>query len=169
MTEQQFFEILPREIREGCREAIQRGFDSYATKYSHVADVHHPRSVASVIHDHICDEVKREVCNESFVFRELRQRNLFLFENILIITFKRFDEQLQSKNYPTETAEKFAAQEEIEGIPANLPRIEMGYIPDAAGSSVNGIFAVYKTGKKIDWNVNLNESDDFRQKDIKFA
>lgn len=122
-----------------------------------------------MIHDHICDEVKREVCNETFIFREFRQRNLFVFNNALVISFKRFDEQLQSRNYPTATAEKFAGQEEIEGIPANLPRIEMGYIPDAAGSAVNGIFAVYKAGKKIDWSVDLNESDDFRQKDIKFA
>lgn len=171
VTEQQFFELVPESIRRGCRDATQKGFDTYAEKYSNVADAHQPRSVASVIHDHICEIVKRDVCDESFVFRFIKQRNMFIYRDSVIITFKKFDEELKSQNYPTATAEKFAAQEEVEGIPANLPRVEIGYVSDPAGTTVNGIFAVYRVSrnKKIDWNINLNESDDFRQRDINIA
>jgi len=66
--------------------------------------------------------------------------------------------------YPTTAARKFSQQAELEGIP--VPRIEFGYVPDPLGASLNGVYAVYKLGKKIDWFIDLNQGDAPSQADI---
>ena len=123
----------------------------------------------NLIHDHIVDCVQRNVCDDDLKYRYLNQRNLFVYKDSVILFIKKLDANLQSQNYPTPAALNFSSQEELEGIPVSLPRVEMGYVADAVGSSVNGIFAVYKTGKKVDWSIDLNDDYEPRQQDIKFG
>ncbi len=171
MTQYEFFDLLPDSLIEGLSDTVQYGFDFYIKSYQSFADEHSGRSVASLIHDHICEQVKRELCNNDLIYRIFRQRNLFIYKDQLILTFKKFDEKLESKNYPTITSEKFTSQEDLDGIDSTLPRIEIGYVTDAAGSAINGIFAVYRTNlngqKQIDWSANLADPHEYRQQDIK--
>lgn len=170
MTQQEFFAILPDSLIEGLRAAVQHGFDHYTASYQSVADEHSSRSVASLIHDHICEQAKRELCGNDLTYKIYQQRNIFIFRDLLILTFKKFDEKLDSRNYPTVTSEKFTSQEDLEGIDSTLPRVEVGYVTDPAGAGINGIFAVYRTKvnghKQIDWSANLSDPDEYRQQDI---
>lgn len=169
MTEEQFLAILPAHILEGCRNSTQLGFSEYAKSYHHRADKHSARTVANLIHDEIVENVKEEVCDKHFRFYPYAHRNIFCYKDELIIIFKKFDEALQSSNYPTESAMKFSLQEPLQGIPPVLPRIEIGYVTDAAGATITGIFAVKRNGKKIDWSIDLNQNDGPRQRDFKIA
>ncbi|NJM37906.1 MAG: hypothetical protein HC845_08655 [Akkermansiaceae bacterium] len=45
MTEQEFLTFVPADVLLVCREAIQNGFEDYASNYSHVADAHSSRTV----------------------------------------------------------------------------------------------------------------------------
>ncbi|NJM37905.1 MAG: hypothetical protein HC845_08650 [Akkermansiaceae bacterium] len=115
------------------------------------------------------DRVKKQACDTELVFCHSGQRNLFIFKDAVIVVFKKLDENLKSQNYPTPAAQRFNEQKEIEGIPASLPRIELGYVTDVAGASLNGIYAVRRLGHIIDWSINLSDADEPRQRDIKFA
>lgn len=169
MTEQEFLNVAPSSILEACKNAIQLGFGDFAANYKHVADVHSPRTVATIMHDHIVHRVKRDVCNESLRFLSASHRNLFILEDTVVLVFKKFNEALQSSNYPTLTALSFNLQEDLPGLPSSLPRIEMGYVPDSVGASIIGIYAVMRNGAQLHWSIDLNESHDPRQRDIKFA
>ncbi len=169
MTEAQFLSSCPVEILLNCRDAVQRGFSDYAARYSHVADIHDNRTVASIIHCHIVEAAKSIACGPDLVFRYLAQRNLFILKNSVIIVFKKLDENLRSQNYPTRSATNFNAQEELEGIPANLPRIEVGYVPDSVGASIAGIYVVCRQGNQIDWSIDLHDDIEPRQRDLKIA
>lgn len=169
MTEQEFLNFTPSTILEGCKNAIQGGFEDFATHYRHVADVTSPRSVASIIHDHIVYRVKRDVCDDRLRFLPSLHRNLFIFEDQVVLAFKKFNEALQSSNYPTPTALSFNLQEDLPGLPSSLPRVEMGYVPDSVGATITGIYAVMRNGAGLNWSIDLNKGHDPRQRDIKFA
>lgn len=169
MTEQEFLNFAPSSILEGCKNAIQRGFDDFATLYKHVADVPCPRTVANIIHDHIVHRVKRDVCDDRLRFLSSVQRNLFILDEQVVLVFKKFNEALQSSNYPTPTALSFNLQEDLPGLPSSLPRVEMGYVPDSVGATITGIYAVMRNGAGLHWSIDLSEDHDPRQRDIKFA
>jgi hypothetical protein len=169
MTEAQFLSLCPTETLHNCRDAVQRGFSGYAAKYSHVADVHDNRTVATIIHCHIVDEAKSTVCGADVEFQFLGQRNLFILRGSVIIVFKKLDENLQSQNYQTRAARSFNAQEDLKGIPSTLPRVEVGYVPDSVGSSIAGIYVVCRNGNQIDWSIDLNDDIELRQRDLKLG
>lgn len=169
MTEQEFLNFAPTDILDGCKNAIQGGFDDFVNLYKHVADVPSARTVANIIHDHIVHRVKRDVCNDRLKFSSSVQRNLFILDDYVVLAFKKFNEALQSSNYPTPTARSFNLQEDLPGLPSRLPRVEMGYVPDAVGATITGIYAVMRNGNGLHWSINLHEGHDPRQRDIKFA
>ena len=74
-----------------------------------------------------------------------------------------------SSNYPTPTAVNFNLQSEIIGIPARLPRIQIGYMVDQAGATLKGIYAIERQGAKVLWALNMEETDDSAQQDLKYA
>jgi hypothetical protein len=169
MTEQEFLNVAPSSILEDCKNAIKLGFGDFAAEYNHVADVLCSRTVANIIHDQIVHRVKRDVCNENLVYLPSAHRNLFILDDKAVLVFKKFNEALQSSNYPTNTALSFNLQVDLPGIPSSLPRIEMGYVPDSVGASIIGIYAVMRNGAELHWSIDLNENHDPRQRDIKFA
>lgn len=160
---------MPSEILDDLYSSIHQGFHEYATDYSKNADKHETRTVRMIINDHIADAVKQEFVESRLIHQRVKGRNLFIYDDKVILNFKKFDENLLSSNFPTKSAKAYNNQEELEGIPANLPRVELGYIPDPAGASILGIFAVKRMGKKIDWNVDLSDHDEPKQRDLKIV
>ncbi|WAC20912.1 hypothetical protein OVA24_05890 [Luteolibacter sp. SL250] len=168
-TEEQFLSAVPSEVLLKLRTATEGGFGDYARSYSMVADAHNSRVVANIINCHMVDRLKKDGCDEDLVFCAANHRDLFVYQNKVIFIFKKLDEKLKSRNYPTQASRRFNAQEPLRGIPAALPRVEIGYVPDPAGAAINGIFAVYRSGNIIEWSHDLYDSHDPRQRDIKFA
>jgi len=169
MTEAEFLSFCPAETLNLCRVAVETGFSDYADKYGHVAYIHNNRTVATIIHDHIVEAAKVKVCGPEVEFKYLAHRNIFILRGAVILVFKKLNENLHSQNYPTRSARNFNAQEELEGIPANLPRIEVGYVADSIGASIVGIYAVCRQGNKVDWSFNLYDDTEPRQRDLKLA
>lgn len=169
MTEQKLLQIVPSEILDGFYTSIDQGFYEYASEYSANAYKHDARTIPCIIHDHIVDAVRANVDDSRLEYRRSNQRNLFIFDNQVIFNIKKFDENLQSSNYPTKSARTFYNQGELEGIPSELPRVELGYIPDAIGAKILGVFAVKRKGKAVEWSVDLSDHDEPKQRDFKIA
>lgn len=169
MTEAEFISFCPAEVINSCRDAVQIGFSEYAIQYGHVAFNHDNRTIANIIHCHIVEAAKVQVCGPDVEFRFLAHRNIFILRNRVILVFKKLDENLHSQNYQTRSAKNFNAQEELEGIPVNLPRVEIGYVQDSIGATIVGIYAVCRQGNNVDWSINLHDDIEPRQRDLKLA
>lgn len=139
------------------REAVESGFYEYITDYSRVSFKHHPRTRASIIHDHICDHAKCHLAGLGDVqYLPIGERNLFEVDGKMLINFKKLDEQLRSSNYPTQTAMNFVDQTELNGIPASLPRITVGYVPKSDFTSISGVYAVkYGLEAEVEWELDI--------------
>jgi hypothetical protein len=146
------------------RDAIQRGFAEYASLYGHVSVVHHPRSRATVIHDHIVARAK-EIFDEfpGIHFLSGAPRNLFDVDGKIVLQFKKLRRTLLSSNYPTQLALAFERQQRVDGfpeIPPKLPRLAAGYVPSRDFTSIDGIYVTFAEGKRLKWFLDItNEGD----------
>ena len=146
------------------RKVIFKGFSDYPVNYGHVSFKHHPRSRATLIHDHIIDAAK-----ETFsAFPEIHfikgaLRNLFDVEDKIVLQFKKLKRSLISSNYPTQLALAFQLQESITGLPGispKLPRLTAGYVPSTDFTKIDGIYVTYAEGKKLKWFLDVTNEDD---------
>lgn len=138
-------------------DSIIGGFEMYPQEYSRVADAHHPRTRACIIHDHINDLAKRSLASCDGVYHSFsNERHLYAIDQKYLINFKKLDEQLLSSNYPTFTAQGFQSGEDLPGIPSGLTRVTVGYVPHADFTAINGIYAVkYDSFDSVEWDVDL--------------
>jgi hypothetical protein len=121
--------------------------------------IHSERSRASLVHDHMVDRASQYAAREEGV--EIMERSglhLFVFGGTIAIRFKKFDEDLRTRNQPTEQVKRFKAQYSLIGVP-DAHNLESGYILSPDGQSIKAIHLVCPSGTGIYWDVLLTESE----------
>jgi hypothetical protein len=87
------------------------------------------------------------------------KRFLLVFDDRLIVQFKLLDKLLRSRNYPTESAVAFDAQQEMseQYMPGmtRYKRVKIGYCLDDTGMDVAGRYVVFAIGKHVEWSYEL--------------
>ena len=120
--------------------------------------VHSPRSRASVVHDHMVDRAAKYAARESGVqIVEKSGLYLFVFGGQIAVRFKKFDEELRTRNQPSGQVEQFKNQMQLPGVKA-AHNLESGYILSSDGQSIAAVHLVCPSGTGVYWDVLLTAS-----------
>lgn len=112
-------------------EAVLEGFKYYQVAYPQDAADHSKLSRASLIHDHMVAAAKRLL--PDFTFITHCQRGVFALQDELVVQLKRLGHDMMPRNFPTPTSNGLyndGGVEGLPGIPAQIPLITIGYVPD---------------------------------------
>ena len=150
------FDELFRPICGPIREAILGGFRHYQQWYAEQMHNHNPRTRACLINDHIVVNFLRQKLR-SLGIRVFKVHNRILFDirGKALLHFKKLDKQLLSSNIQTEFAFAFTNQQELPGIPTQLPRFVAGYIPSSDWTAVTDVCITLPRGNRIEWARSL--------------
>ena len=77
-------------------------------------------------------------------------RNLLCVANRLLLQVKQVNREFRTSNLMTKTAERFNAQEVIEGMPP-LPRVTMGIRLNSLETEVEGVYIIYSICNRPEW------------------
>jgi hypothetical protein len=96
-------------------------------------------------------------------FKETRQGHFFILVPdalrgiSILLRFKFLDNELHTRNYPTQTAIDYNKQMPLPGIPQGV-RVDLGYRPNQDETALNGIFAVWSFGLQKLWVCQLDSA-----------
>lgn len=141
----------------GC---VKAGWDKWILHVAPQLPLPDRRTRPTIVHNFITDEARRRFCDVPGVsVIQAQGRFLVSIDNKFIIYFKQLDRTLRTRNYPTDTAVKFDAQEPIRlpGIP-DICRITIGYIPSDITQSISAIYVSLLRGKTVQWSYELIET-----------
>ncbi len=107
-----------------------------------------------MINDHMIELAnERLVPMPGVVKIEACDRTLFEIGGEVLLHFKKLDANLKPSNYRTQTAIRFNNNLELDGIPSELPRIQVGYVPKDDWTSIIGAFAAYNGSRG--WSIDI--------------
>lgn len=143
---------------------LAASIDSAWARWDRGLSVHFPmpsrRTRPTILHDLIIDECRQRLGNAAGINIVSSQgRDLIVIDNVLLIHFKQLNRKLQSRNYPTDMAERFYAQEPL--LLPNVPdvcRVTIGYIPSTATNSISAIYALLQVRKTIAWSYEIKDT-----------
>ena len=139
-------------------KVVNGAWDDYMSYPIEKRVVHSGRSRASLVHDHMVDRASRYAVEEIGVqIVELKKLYLFVFDGRIAVRFKKFDEELRTRNQPTKQVRRFKFQDQLPGVEA-AHNLESGYILDANGQSIQAIHLVCPSGFGVYWDVLLTEN-----------
>lgn len=75
----------------------------------------------------------------------------------VLLRFKRVSRKLLSRNYPTQTNLAFYAQHELPGIPASLPRLEIGWREDNLRLALGSLHVIMRVERRVAWSIPIHE------------
>ena len=117
--------------------------------------IHSSRSRASLVHDHMVDRAIKYAAKESGVqIIEKSGLYLFVFDGKIAVRFKKFDEELKTRNQPSGQVEQFKAQMQLPGVQA-AHNLESGYILSADAQSLAAVHLVCPSGTGVYWDILL--------------
>jgi len=117
--------------------------------------VHSPRSRASLVHDHMVYRAMKYAAMESGV--QIIERSglyLFIFGGQIAVRFKKFDEELKTRNQPSGQVQQFKAQMQLPGV-HSAHNLESGYILSADAQSLAAVHLVCPSGTGVYWDILL--------------
>lgn len=144
---------------EALRRILIGGVEDYFDQYSDaVRTVHCPTTKAGIIHDHQVARASNYSVMSSGLAKLLDFSGLWILSiGRCAIRFKKFNEDLISRNQPTKQVEDFRRQQPLPGLPQTV-NLECGYRLDAAGTSVAGTWLVQPSGRGVKWQHEIVES-----------
>jgi hypothetical protein len=112
---------------------------------------------ATIVHDLIVDRASRRLGQLARLFDKAALK-LFVFEERICVRFKKHDQDLSSRNQPTQQVKDFLGQRPLEGIPA-VHHLEVGYVLDASETQVVSTNLICPNGHKNRpyWHVELKD------------
>jgi hypothetical protein len=133
-------------------------FYRYLEEYPNSA-IHSLRSRASIVHDLMIHQVRKEFtevhgvrvidlpypCHRTFL--EIDQR--------LLLRFKKLDEAKQPRNYPTDFATEYEADNDLPGIPPRAHRLTLGYRLNLLQTEILDVLITSSTDRRIDFDLEL--------------
>lgn len=117
--------------------------------------VHSPRSRASLVHDHMLDRAAKYAAKEQSVkIVETRGLYLFVFGEQIAVRFKKFDEELKTRNQPSNQVQQFKNQMQLPGV-QSAHNLESGYILSEDAQSLTAVHLVCPSGTGVYWDILL--------------
>ena len=120
---------------------------------------HDPGTVAAVIWDVTVCVARREFKScEGVIIRDFPRQKLFylVVQDHLVLRFKKLDRSLKSANYPTDRIDAYRNQALRETLfPSFHTHAEVGYVADATGSELTGIYVTCPDGRHLAWYIKI--------------
>ena len=138
-------------------EAILARFRDRHKGYAEEISKHTPRTRASLVNDLIVDRALRLLAPLKVRVIYIQNRVIFDIGRALIQFKKLNSGSLASNNYPTEFAQDFNKQVELPGVPAELPRLIVGYVPTRDWTQVLSAYVTMPMGEKVAWAIPLGD------------
>lgn len=145
-------------LLSGC---VKRAFTYYQTAYPALAHAAHDNAAsAKNVHRHILDEVT--VASDGLSgLSMIDVRGLFVLNihDLVVVRFKKMDDEGRSVSYPTEQAKKYDRQLPLPELPVAATRLTFGYEPDLAFSAIIRVLVACPLGLRAHWCVQVNEEE----------
>lgn len=131
-----FLNIVTSEQRQFIANCINCGLADYNNPqfYSEEARrAHTPSTRAAIRNCHIIHHAKHALLERSDIrIKEKGNRVLFIIADKVCISFKKFDKNLRTRNYPTQQALAFEGQRLDIELPDKVTNVFAGYLPNQA-------------------------------------
>jgi len=159
LTREDVLALLTSDRKNIILDSIRGGLAFYEdpTNYSAAARRDHTlRESATCRNSHIVARARRATAEMSdFCVKVVRGRVLFIIEDKLCVSFKKFDKRLRSRNYPTRQARAFLGQRTLElAFPPEMTNLVAGYKMDPAEVDYE-VFITCPIGNKNAWQLRL--------------
>lgn len=148
-------DFLLDELDEICRY----GFHTYRSYDPAVLIEHDPRASAACIYAHIAAEADRRFSGHERIalvdHRPLGGLRVWRVDDVVLIRFKKQDEDGRSRNYPTKQAREYDAGSTLPGLPPPAVRLSVGYWLDPTNTEFRRTQVSRPLGQAIDWCVAI--------------
>jgi hypothetical protein len=156
-------------------------FFDYATKYDETRIVHSPLTRALLLRDHCLDHVRQNFADKPYVTFVEKPNGLFCvemsgrhlgIEGSVAARLKKLKPNMLTSNFPTRQSGLWDTQGPVFGVPAQLElfgtpiaihhyepaHINIGYLPNALWTDLEGVYATMPNGKRsIKWVVKISD------------
>jgi len=141
------------------RECMDAAWETYRTKYAEFSVIHHPRTRANIVYDHIIANLRTRLDRVGGV-RFVEQRGLIalLVEGQLLLKFKKLTKGRLSRNIPTRQSRTFALQLPLPGLPGALANLVVGYQLNELQTDIAGIHVTCPTLDSLAWGFEIPRS-----------
>lgn len=137
------------------RDCVINAWNDYNNYYSDVKHKHSARTRANILYDHMVDSARLKFDGMSEIsLIDINGSFLISIGNMLIIRFKKLDNEMKSRNYPTQQALAFMDQLTLPGIPV-AARLIVGYQLNELQTNIKSILVTCPNGSQIDWHSEL--------------
>lgn len=136
---------------------VTGAWGDYNEHYKEMKHKYTPTCRANIIHSHMVDNAKKEFEGVKGV-KPMVIDGLFILsiENKLVVRFKKLDDDMKSRNYPTNRQIDYLAQMDIPGIPL-ATRLEAGYQLNELQTGYKSVLITCPQGSKIAWYLEVQE------------
>ena len=149
---------LGSDTLESLRRCVARGVESYFKGYTpEQRTTNTRRTRASTIHDLMRREAERTFGTTPGT-RCMEVHSLFVvnFGDRAVVRCKKLEAGLRSRGHETQQFLEFIEQGELDGIPAGVPHLEVGYVLNALETGYSAVHLVCPDGPRSNsWTIEL--------------
>ena len=146
--------VIGPEILDDLVTCYEVAWEKYNELARRLAPAAHPRSIATFYREIVIEEVRQRIAIQpGVIVSERFDRFLVEVRGRLLIQFKKLGPDFTTSNIPTPTSVAFDLQYEMPGI--TLPRVTVGYRPNAFWTELEGVWLVFNIGRQNIWAHNL--------------
>jgi len=166
ISKERAMEILQPFI-EKIRLSVVSAVNGYfkGPDYAKTRHKHSPRTAASICHDDIIEEIKKNFEGVSGAYHKT-VKGLFMLtiKDSIVLRFKKFKnkEKLISNGIPTQQALAFNLQDptqlEFEDMPPD-GLLHVGYVINSLGTAIDSIHVTYRFNKYNLWTWNITTAN----------
>jgi len=157
MTEREARSLL-EPIHHVLSSCPRRAFSKYMAKVRPTTPLPTRRMRANVVHNYMVDEARLMLgADPNITFIEKQNRSLISVHNKALLRFKKLDQEMRPRNYPTSEALAFDAQLGLPGVP-DLARLTIGYALNRDEADIDGVYVLLTTDRKVQWMYSLDEA-----------
>lgn len=131
----------------------RRAFEIWQTKVAPLFPEPLRRARAAIISNAFHNLAKAAMADVPGVrLVEENERLLIVFTGKFVLRFKLVDEELRTRNYPTETSNQMDGQVQLEMAGwGSLPRVVFGYMLAGTPERLEGLYVIYAIDRKPFW------------------
>lgn len=151
------------EVMEGIAHLIddidgipRAAFETYRRYSPEVLVELDTRAAAACIYAHMVAEADRRwIGRRGIKPIDVRGLKVWLISDIVVLRWKKMDEDGRSRNYPTKQAQDFDRGKPLPGLPPPAIRITAGYLLDPPKTGYERTQIAKPRGSKIEWCVAI--------------
>jgi len=76
-------------------------------------------------------------------------------KDVVLLRFKKLDNNKRSRNIPTTQQYLFRAQLDLPGIPSELTHLEAGYVLNELQTGLDGVYITCPNKNRLEWFIDL--------------